>query len=246
VLAVITAPRGWRCGVGPASQRALLRLAGESKTGNSPRTPSIVSRTCKPRPAGRAQETGKRSCTRASFRLLTIRAPRQAVLRTSSGLAPSRFTSRTCDLPVEKTRDASNRCLPPKRTTCTRISRVPGSLAQLSPRGRPTEAKAPCSRTGGPDVSRRPGPLRRIVIEHVPQALHACREWAWAFCSHGADAIEPLTLLSRSPKHPRAPPAFASAATWPFHLLLEGLVRVGGYGHRPDPRYRRLVKAGAS
>jgi len=40
-------------------------------------------------PAGQAQE--KRlvvSCTRAPFRLLSIRAPRQAVLRTSSWLAP--------------------------------------------------------------------------------------------------------------------------------------------------------------
>jgi hypothetical protein len=32
----------------------LLRLAGEGKTGICPRTPSIVSRTCKPKPAGRA------------------------------------------------------------------------------------------------------------------------------------------------------------------------------------------------
>jgi hypothetical protein len=102
------------------------------------------------------RKTFKRSCTRAPFRLLPIRAPRQAVLRTSSWLAPSRFTNRPCDLPVEKTRDASNRCLPPKRTACTRTSRVPGSLSQLSLRGRPTETKAPCGITGGPDVSRRP------------------------------------------------------------------------------------------
>jgi hypothetical protein len=33
----------------------LLRPAGESKTGISPRTPSIVSRTCKPKPAGRTR-----------------------------------------------------------------------------------------------------------------------------------------------------------------------------------------------
>jgi len=48
-------------------------------------------------------------------------------LRTSSWLAPSRFTNRPCDLPVEKTRDASDRYLPPKRTVCTRTSRIPGS-----------------------------------------------------------------------------------------------------------------------
>jgi len=94
-------------------------------------------------------------CTRAPFRRLPIRAPRQAVLRTSSWLAPSR-TNRPCDLPVEKTRDASSRCLPPNRITCTRTSRVPGSLSQLSLRGHPTETKAPPGITGGPDVSRRP------------------------------------------------------------------------------------------
>jgi hypothetical protein len=78
-------------------------------------------------------------CTRTPFRLLSIRAPRQAVLRTSSWLAPS-DTNRPCDLPVEKTRDASNRCLPPKRTTCTRTLRVPSSLSPLSQRGYPAES----------------------------------------------------------------------------------------------------------
>ena len=114
-------------------------------------------------------EAFRNPCTRAPFRLLPIRAPRQAVLRTSSWLAPSRFTNRPCDLPVEKTRDASNRCLPPKRTTCTRTSCVPGSLSQLSLRGLPTETKAPCGRTGGPDVSRRPnrfgGSLFNTLLE---------------------------------------------------------------------------------
>jgi hypothetical protein len=40
---------------------------------------------------------------------------RQAVLRTSSRLAPSFATTRPCDRPVKKTRDAFNRRLPPKR-----------------------------------------------------------------------------------------------------------------------------------
>jgi hypothetical protein len=97
-------------------------------------------------------KTCKRSRAPAPVRLLPIRSPRQTELRTSSWLAPSRFTNRSCDLPVEKTRDASNRRMPPNRTTCTRISRVPGSLVQLSLQGRPTESKAPCSMTGGPDV----------------------------------------------------------------------------------------------
>jgi hypothetical protein len=80
--------------------------------------------------------------------------PRQAELRTSSRLAPF-VTNRPCDLPVGKTRDASNRCLPPIRTTCTRTSRVPGSRSPLSRRGRPTESWAPYGMTGGPNVSRR-------------------------------------------------------------------------------------------
>jgi len=93
----------------------LLRLAGEGKTGICPRTPFIVSRTCKPKPAGRAHgDWLGNPCTRAPFRLLSIRAPRQAELRTSSWLAPS-STTRPCDRPAEKTRDATDRCLPPKR-----------------------------------------------------------------------------------------------------------------------------------
>jgi hypothetical protein len=179
----------------------LLRRAGESKTGICPRTPSVVSRTCK--------RLTRRPCipgffgtqhSRAPFRRLPIRAPRQAVLRTSSWLAPSRFTNRSCDLPVEKTRDASNRFLPPKRTTCTRTSRVPGSLSQLSLRGHPTETKAPCGTTGGPDVSRRPKDrFGGSSFEHLSRALlpHGLETRAWAFSSHGADAIEPLTPLSR-------------------------------------------------
>lgn len=65
-------------------------------------------------------------CLRAPFRLLSIRAPRQAVLRTSSWLAPP-IANRSCDLPAMKTRDASNRRLPPNRTACTRTSCVPRS-----------------------------------------------------------------------------------------------------------------------
>jgi hypothetical protein len=58
---------------------------------------------------------------------------------------------------------------------CTRTSRVPGSLSQLSPRGRPTESKAPCGIAGGPDVSRHPRPLWRIVVEHVTSSSTASR-----------------------------------------------------------------------
>jgi hypothetical protein len=44
---------------------------------------------------------------------------------------------------------------------------------------------------------------------------------AWAFSSHGADAIEPLAPLSQSPVvHPHASHAFAWAAMWPYVRLL--------------------------
>jgi hypothetical protein len=43
----------------------------------------------------------------------------------ASALLP---TTRPCDLPVDKTRDAFDRLLPPERYTCTRTSCVPGSL----------------------------------------------------------------------------------------------------------------------
>ena len=45
------------------------------------------------------------------------------------------------------------------------------------------------------------GPLRRIVIEHVISSLvpHGLWRRAWAFSSHGVDATEPLTPLSRFP-----------------------------------------------
>jgi len=79
---------------------------------------------------------------RAPFRLLSARALRQAVLRVSSRLA-SWLATRPCDLPADKTRDAYDRLLPPERLTCTRTPYVPDSLPRLSPRGRPTESKAP-------------------------------------------------------------------------------------------------------
>jgi hypothetical protein len=134
----------------------LLRRAVESKTGICPRTPFVVSRTREPRPTSHAHgECLGNPRTRAPIRLLPIRAPRQTVLRTSSWLAPSCHHQA---LRLEGAEDA--RCVQPTSATqtiaCTRTSRVPGSLSQLSPRGRPTETKAPCGIAGGPGVSRRP------------------------------------------------------------------------------------------
>jgi len=103
-------------------------MAGEGHTGGSPRTPSVVPRTCEPKPARRTSAYLLLSALfRAPLRPLSTRAPRQAVLRASFRLAPW-LATRPCDLPADKTRDASDRLLPPVRSACTRTSLVPGSL----------------------------------------------------------------------------------------------------------------------
>ena len=192
-------------------------------------------------PASRNPQTVHRKlfktpCTRAPFRLLPIRAPRQAVLRTSSWLAPSRFTNRSCDLPVEKTRDASDRYLPPKRTACTRTSRVPSSSRNFrcgdTPRILRIHAVVLGDRTFH-DVRR---PLRRTVIGACP-TLDATA----SMCERGRfvpttpRTIEPLTSLSRILVHPRASHTFVCAACSPSVLLLEGFERVGGCKVPPRP-----------
>jgi len=77
--------------------------------------------------AGAARTFNREHCFRAPVRLLSARAPRQAVLRASFWLAPW-LSKRPCDLPEDKTHDASDRLLPPERSACTRTSCVPSSL----------------------------------------------------------------------------------------------------------------------
>jgi hypothetical protein len=145
---------------------------------------------------------------RVPFRLFSARALRQAVLRASFRLAPW-LATRPCDLPADKTRDASHRRLPPVRTACTRTSRVPGPLSRLTSRGHPTESWAPCGIAGGRGVSRHPQPLWRIVPKHyrvhLPASLRAVTSrWSPA-ASVGVlvprcleSSIVPLTSLSLS------------------------------------------------
>jgi hypothetical protein len=179
-------------------------------------------------PASRNPQTMHRKlfktpCTRAPFRLLPIRAPRQAVLRTSSWLAPSRFTNRPCDLPVEKTRDASDRYLPPKRTTCTRTSRVPSSSRNFrcadTPRRLRLRAVVPGDRTFH-DVRDRFGGSSSA---HLPPRSDASSRERGRLVPTVPLATEPLTPLSRIPVHPHASPAFACAAWSPPLPLLKGL-----------------------
>jgi len=147
---------------------------------------------------------------------------RQAVLRTSSWLAPSLATVRPCDRPVKKTRDASNRRLPPKRLACTRTSRVPNSRSPVAQRGGPTESWAPygCFRIGGPDVSRRPRPLRRIII-----ADRTSRPGPHGLVIGSVGVFFPRTARDRASDTPVAPrdhrhasPSFLRAAAFTARL----------------------------
>jgi hypothetical protein len=86
-------------------------------------------------------------------------------------------------------------------------------LSQLSLRGHPTEAKAPCGSAGGPDVSRRPRTASADRHRHISHlACLRFRDERGRFVPTVPVAIEPLTPLSRNPVHPRASHTFACAA----------------------------------
>jgi len=146
-------------------------------------------------------ETFRKPRSRAPFRLLPIRAPRQAVLRTSSRLAPSRITNRPCDLPVEKTRDASNRCLPPIL-----------ELRAPAPRAFPARSRGfrrvdPHGVSGSVRWYRGTGRFTTSDSASADRASsqlssfwpHGLAARAWALSSHGDDPTEPMTPLSRAP-----------------------------------------------
>ncbi len=167
------------------------------------------------------------------------RAPRQAVRRTSFRLASSRATHRPCDLPMEKTRDASDRRLPPNRTACTRTSSVPGSLSPLSQRGTPAESKPPQAYRGTG---------RFTTSETASADRHSTRRSRAPSWMHergrclptAPNAIEPLTPLSRAAVHPRASLTFVRAAsTWPYVLRLRRI----GTGRRMRQTAKTTVHA---
>jgi hypothetical protein len=135
---------------------------------------------------------------RAPFRLLSIRAPRQAVLRTSSRLAPL-CVDRSCDLPTKKTRDASDRLLPPNRTACTRTSCVPRSWLIFRATGRARRIRHRAAVPGDRmfhDIRERFGGSS-CSAESRAHHLTVMETRRGRFSSHGADATEPLTPLSR-------------------------------------------------
>jgi len=121
-----------------------------------------------------------------------------AVLRASSWLAPSRSTS-PCGLPVRKTRDASNRLLPPKRKTCTHPPYVLDSREPLSRSGTPRNS---------PWLSR--GLIEATSIFTMLEALRpACtserdvpRDFFLAEFGHERGPVRPAALAGMRPLAP--------------------------------------------
>jgi hypothetical protein len=121
--------------------RVPARPAGKGLMRGCPRMPSVVSTSLRAethRPVARAIRIGKRLLPRTGSPFLRS-CPASGGASSFLPASALRATTRPCDLPASKTRDASERLLPPVRLACTRTSRVSGSLPQLSLRGDPAE-----------------------------------------------------------------------------------------------------------
>lgn len=204
----------------PASRRAPCSLAREGSRTGSPGTPSVVSRTCEPKPTDRALENLVMRDERSRTVSPSLRPrPASAVLRASFWLAPSRST-RPCDLPVRQ--DA--RCVQPTSATRT-------TLRAPAPRAFPArsatfaawtsvESWAPRDMTGVPDVSRRPRTLRRTdpnTLCLVPSTSRLPVTSVGVLFPRRSVSIEPLTPVSLLPLAARVrPPSRALHARAPW------------------------------
>lgn len=157
--------------------RTSLRLTGEGRAGESPRAPSVVSKNHRLSPLApveRAIVWDERSPA-APFRLLSARAPRQAVLRASSGLAsrPPRglATSRRARRAMRSTdfchlndlRAPVLRAFPARSAAFA--ARMPPSCEVAA---RATNGVSGSVRlTRVPSVSRHSRTLRRITVGHA-------------------------------------------------------------------------------
>jgi hypothetical protein len=119
------------------------------------------------------------------------RCPRQRI----DGLR--RASSPFLDLPCDSARSTSSMrsdqlLLPTTSTTSTRASRVPSIFPRLAPRSPPKTCDL-AKETGGPCVSRRKDPLRRVVRVRV-----------WRFRPIAPKPTGPLASLSLSRSSPAA------------------------------------------
>jgi hypothetical protein len=204
--------------------------AGEGPPGKSPRTPSVVFERASrnlhaliPWSLVDSHEPG------APFRLLPIRAPRQAGLRTSFRLAPSGYR------PTLRSTDREDaRCDEP--TSATQSNHVHPHLARsrlrapLARRGHPAESWAPRSDDRGTrrfttSVTASAG--RRTTLDRAPLRFPLRVQQRGRCLPTAPCATEPLTPLSRSCC--RLPPLPPSRELRPGRAssLQRGLARVG-------------------
>jgi hypothetical protein len=160
--------------------------------------PSVVSRTCEPKPTGRMHAYFLSSArNRVSIRLLSTRAPRQAVLRASFRLAPCHVLRHEALRPpggqdarcVRSTSATRTNCVHPhlmrSRLHCRGFRRVGASRSLGSERlDRGTE-HFHGARFASAD---RRGHTRNSCVTwpRARQVVGLPRRRAWAFSSHGA------------------------------------------------------------
>jgi len=166
--------------------------------------------------------------TPAPIRLLSIRA------RTSGGatdffLASALFDHRPT---LRSTGEEDARCVEP--TSATHSNYVHPHLVRsqlttlVAQRGRPTETKAPYGTIGGPDVSRHPRPLRRIVTAYETSSSNPSRAGDTSvgvfFPRHACDRASdtPVAILRSSPALRRASPTLPVSLSWPHARVFTG------------------------
>jgi hypothetical protein len=133
------------------------------------------------------------------------------------------------------------RCVQPMSATQTNrvhphLARSRLTLATFAA-GMPHGDSGSVGLTGGPDASRHPRPLRRIVALHLlsHRLPHGLRTRAWAFSSHGDERDRASGTPVAISASPLASAAFAAAATSPCVLFpcVRGRFRAGRRGRLP-------------
>jgi len=194
----------------------------------NPRAPSVVSRVCKPKPAGRIHadligavnpRTVSPSIHHCSTSFLELCGffPASALLP-HEALRPPGAEDARCVQPTSAT-----------QTTCVHPHPVRSRLlSRLSSWGHPAESKALRGSTGGPNGSRRLDRFGGLSLTQPRRSsplvfasflwLHSLGDERGRFLPTVRGSIEPLTSLSRLPVHHVAHVAFARASS--FVVLL--------------------------
>jgi len=172
----------------PGSQGLCFRVAGESATGPARGTSFVVSRTRKPSDRPTNRDSPERLIELVSSAHLFAFSPSVPRVRrgssTSFRLATS-STTRPCDLPATRTRDVSDRRLPPIRIARTLCRVFPAFATATFVAWTPHGVWAPRGLTGGRGVSRRPHRFDRFAFlvfsRHEPRETPAASSSAGVF-----------------------------------------------------------------